>query len=73
MGKINKDSQLVIITEPKAIRSDLPKNTSNGLKNEMDSTIKHNEFLSEHTMKNKISRFSLKYKHGNDIHKHRKQ
>ena len=73
MGKINKDSRLVIITEQKAILSDLPKNTSNGLKNEMDSTIKHNEFLSEHTMKNKISRFSLEYKHGNDIHKHRKQ
>ena len=44
----------------------------NNLKYEIDSIIKHNEFLAEHTIKNEISRLLFKYKHENDTQKHGK-
>ena len=71
MEVIIKNSELVIITEPKDIHFDLPKdvgNNSKHLKHEIYFIIKHNEFLAEHTIKIKISQLLSKYKHGNDIH-----
>ena len=32
-----------------------------------------NEFLAEHAIKNEIRQLLSKYKHGNNIHEHRKQ
>ena len=43
------------------------------LKHEIHIIIEHNEILSENTKKDNISQLLSKYKHGNDIHKHRKQ
>ena len=51
MGVHIEDNKLVIITEPKTFRCDLPKNVGS-LKHEMDFIIKYNEFLDEHTIKN---------------------
>ena len=50
-----QDSKLVIITEPKIIHFDLPKDVGNNLKDETHFIIKYIEFLVQHTIKNKIS------------------
>ena len=68
-----EDSMLVIITEPKIIRFDLLKDVSNNLKHEIDSIIKHNEYLAENTIKHEIDQLLSKYKYGNDIHELAKQ
>ena len=73
MGIHISDNKLVIITEPKTIHFNLPKVISNKLKYEIDFIIRDNELLTEHKMKNKISRLLFKYKHVNDIHEHGKQ
>ena len=72
MGVKIEDNMLVIITEPKTIHFDLPKDVNKSLKYEVDSIIKHNTFLAEHTKK-KISQLLSKYEHGNDIHEQGKQ
>lgn len=69
---IIKDKKLVIKTEPKTIYFDSPKHLDNNLKHELILT-QNNQFLAQHTKKNKISQLLSKYKHGNDIHKHGKQ
>ena len=68
MEVIIKNNRLVIITEPKDIHFDLPKDIGNNSKHEIYFIIKYNEFLAEHTIKIKISQLLSKYKHGNDIH-----
>ena len=55
MGKHIEDSKLVIITESNTIHFDLHKNVHKNLYHEIDSIIKHNEFLADHTIKNKSS------------------
>ena len=60
MGVHSKNNKLVIITEPKSFHFDLPKDGGKSLKHETDSTIKHNEFLAEHTIKSEISRLLFK-------------
>ena len=50
--RMHIDNKLVIITEPKTIRFDVPKDVGNNLKHEIDSIIKHSKFLAEHTMPN---------------------
>ena len=60
-------------TEPKTFYFDLSKDVDKNFKHEIDFKIKHNEFLTEHTIKNEISRLLYKYKHGNNIYEHRKQ
>ena len=45
---------VVITTVPKTIHFDLFKDIVKNLKHEIDSTIKHNEFLAKHTIKNEI-------------------
>ena len=39
----------------------------------MELIIKSTKSLAENKIKNEIEQFLLKYKHGNDIHEHRKQ
>ena len=73
MRIIIKNIMLVIVTEPKTIDFDLPKDFKNSLNHEIDFIIKHYEFLAEHTIKSKITLIFSKYKHGSNIHEHRKQ
>ena len=47
-----RDNKLVITIEQKTIHLDLPKNAGINLKDEIYSTISHNDFSAEHTMKN---------------------
>ena len=54
MGVHIEDNMFVIITENKTFHFDLPRGVDNNLKHEIDSIIKHNKFLAEHTIKNKI-------------------
>ena len=51
---------------------DFPKNVDENLKHEIEFIIKSNESLAE-IKKSKIKQLLLKYKHGNNIHKKRKQ
>ena len=43
------------------------------MKHEIDFIIRHNEFLADNIIKNKISPLLFKYKYGNDIHEPGKQ
>ena len=52
---------------------DLTKYVDENLKREIEFIIKSNESLAEIIIKNEIEQLLLKYKHGNNIHKHRKQ
>ena len=71
MGVHTEDNKIMITTEPKTFNFDLSKDAHKNLKVEIDFIIM-TEFLAEHTIKNEISRLLFKYKHGNDIHVHRK-
>ena len=44
-----ENNKFVITTEPKIIHFDLAKDFDTNFKHEIDSTIKHNEFLTEDT------------------------
>ena len=63
-------SKLLIVTEPKTIQFDLPKNVGKNLKHEIGFSIKHNEVSTDHKIKKKISQLFFKYNHGNDIYGH---
>ena len=52
---------------------DWPRNVDENSKHEIQFIIKSNESLAENKMKKKIEQLLSKYKHGNDIHEHRKQ
>ena len=52
---------------------DWPKNVDENLKHETEFIIKCNESLAENKLKNETEQLLLKYKHGNNIHEHRKQ
>ena len=73
MGVYIDDIKHVIITKPKTICFNLTENVDNSLKHEIDFIIKYNKFLAEHRIENEIIRLLSKYKHGKDIHEHRKQ
>ena len=70
MGVHMVNHELVITTEPKTFRFDLPKDADNNLKHEIYSILKQNELLAN---KNEIRQLLSNYKHVNSIHKHRKQ
>ena len=53
----------LVITEPKTIRFNLPKDLGNNLRHEIDFVIKHNNFLAEQTIK---IRLLSKYMYGNN-------
>ena len=52
---------------------DLPKNVDKNLKHEIEFFIKCYESLADHEIKKEIGGLLYKYKHGNNIHQHRKQ
>ena len=51
---------------------DLPKDVDENLKRETELIIKRNESLAEIIRKNEIEQLLLKYKHRDNVHKHRK-
>ena len=65
---------LIVIRDPKTFcfNFDLPKDVDENLKRENEFIIKRNESLAEIIIENKIEQLLLKYKHGNNIHEHRK-
>lgn len=62
----------MIITEPKRIRFNVTPKVDCSLNYEVDHIIKHNRFLTEHKIKNKVEVLLFKYKDENDINEHRK-
>ena len=52
---------------------DLSKDADNNLEHGIDSIIKHNELLAEHSIKNEVRYLLSKHKHGKDTHEHGKQ
>ena len=66
---------MILIRDPKTFYSDLdsPQDVNENLKHEIEFIIKNNESLAENKIKNEIEQLLSKYKHGNNIHEHRKQ
>ena len=72
MGLYNDDNELV--TVPKPIHFDLPKDGGKNFVHEIDYVIKRNGFLPEHAIRLvEIGQLLSKYKHRNNIHEHGKQ
>ena len=69
------EENMIVIRDPKTFcfNFDWPKDVDENLKYELEFIIKSNEALAENKMKNKIEQLLSKYKHGNNIHEHRKQ
>ena len=63
------DNKLIITTDPKTFRFGLPKDAGINLKDEIDSIIKHNKRLAQHTIKNEVGQLLCKYRHGNETQK----
>ena len=66
---------MIVIRDPKTFYFGFnwPEDVAENLKHEIEFIIKSNESLAENQIKNKIEQLLLKYKHGNNIHEHRKQ
>ena len=52
---------------------DWSKYVDENLKHEIEFIVKSNESLAENKIRNNIEQFFWKYKHGNNIHEHRRQ
>ena len=52
---------------------DWPKDVDENLKHEIEFITESNESLAENKIKYEIEQLLLKYKHGNNIHQHKKQ
>ena len=65
---------MIIVWDPKALcfNFDWPKDVDRNLKHEIKFIIKIIESLAENKIKNGIEQSLLKYKHGSNIHEHRK-
>ena len=65
---------MIVIRDPKTIyfEFDWPKDVDESLKHEIEFILKSTESLAENKIKNKMKQLLLKYKHGNNIHEHRK-
>ena len=70
MGTHIVDNKLVMSTEPKSFRFDLPKIADNKFNQEI---TKDNKRLSEQTIKSEVRQLLSKHKYKNNIHEHRKQ
>ena len=69
------EENIVAITERKTFNYDFdwPKNVDENLKHEIEFIIKNNESFVEKKIKNEIEQLLSTYRHGNNIHEHRKQ
>ena len=73
MGVDIGENKLTITARHKTFHFDLPKDAGNNLKHKIDSIMKHYEFVALHKIENEVMQLLSKYKHGDEIHKHRKQ
>ena len=66
---------MIVIRYPKTFcfNFNWSKDFDENLKHEIELIIKRNESLAENKIKDEIEQLLLKYKHGNNIHEHRKQ
>ena len=66
---------MIVIRDPKKFYfdSDWPKDVDENRKHKTEFIIKSDESLVENKIKDEIEQLLLKYKHGNDTHKHGKQ
>ena len=66
---------MVVIREPQTIYFDFdqPKIVDESLKRKIEFTIKHNEYLAENKIKNKIELLLSKCKHENNTYENGKQ
>ena len=69
------EKNMVLIRDPKTFcfNFDWPKYFDENLKHKIEFTIKSKRYLAENKIKTKNEQLFLKYKHGNNIHKHQKQ
>ena len=72
---IAMEENMIVIRDPKIFyfNFDRPNDVDENLKNEVEFIMKRNKSLAENKIKNEIQQLLLKHKHGNNIHKHRKQ
>ena len=66
---------MIVMRDPKTFyfEFDWPKHVDENLKHEIEFILRSNESLAENKIKNKMKQLLLKYKHGYNIHEHRKQ
>ena len=75
---IIKNNKVVTITGPITINSVtisfvLLKDFDCSIETEIDYIVNSNKVLPKHVIENEIAQLLSKYKHGNDIHEHRKK
>ena len=68
------EENMVVIRDPKTFcfNFDWPKYVDQNLKYKIELIEKNNEPLAENKIKNEIEQLFLKYRHGNNIHEHKK-
>ena len=66
---------MIVIRDSKTFYLDFdwPEDVHEKLKHEIEFIIKINESLAKNKIKNEAEQLLSKYKHGNNIHEHRKQ
>ena len=67
------EENMIAIRDPKTFIFDWTKYVNENLKHEIEFIMKSNESLAENKIKTEIKKLLLEYKHGSNIHKHRKQ
>ena len=67
------EENIIMLRDPKTFDFDWPKDVLENLKYEIEFIRNSIESLAENKIKNKIEQLLSKYKHGNNIHEHRKQ
>ena len=68
------EKNIIVIrdTTPFCFNLNLPKDVGETWKQDIEFIIKSNESLAENKIKDELEQLLLTYKHGNNIHKHRK-
>ena len=68
------EENMIVIRDPKTFYFyfNWPKDVDENSKHETEFIIKSNESLVENKIRNEIEQLLSKYKHGNNIHEHRK-
>ena len=71
-NQVIMEQDMIVIRDPKTycFNFDWPKDYDENLKHEIVFIIKDNESLADNKTKNEIEQLLLKYKRGNNIHKH---
>ena len=66
------EENMIVVRYPKTFcfNFDLPKDSDENLKHEIEFIIKNNESLPGNKIKNEIEELLLRYNHGNNIHEY---